>query len=348
MPVLQKEVDVTVEDGTKINDNFRIFDSSSKKFWFSYCYHLTKAFNKALFECFDEIKESGILNISYSHSYSNSAATAAASNSAYITLARFSVFGDTFNVFVSNNYTGTNTGASYQIIRPIVIRSYETLPDYGIVREPYNISSATTDCWYGNYAKLTDNTNINRLCFKFIIHYNADFIDIAYENTTINTGSSSYNKQLLPICTIIKGTSVTARDALYYSFNCNFQIGSTFHRLVFTDDLKNTYLGDTYNDINYTIASTSFTSSYLFNVITSSHTHIKNILPLNDSTKIELYKPICCNGLIQFSDNIMCPVDTSKVSTGSYYIIGDDTFYCPGVIMGSKYSLPIRVLLLKI
>lgn len=68
MPILEKEIDVTVKN-TDMWDNFKVLDYIDNACYFSFYRYLTEAFCNALFDAFDEINETGILNVTHQQAY---------------------------------------------------------------------------------------------------------------------------------------------------------------------------------------------------------------------------------------------------------------------------------------
>lgn len=349
MPILEKEIDVTVQNAD-ILDNFRVLDGTDAVHSFSFYRDLTEAFNNALFAAFDEINETGILNITHQQAYG----ITDTEGNKYCT-ASFNVFGCDFNVFMYETFDMSksyDSYAQYYCPRVAIIRQFATLPakdampicttsttNVGI--SGTNNTNSATGLMNSIQAKMTEYKNRLRLCFKLVINYNEDFIDISFRNTAVNT--DGYNCTL-PIFTAIKCQSITYRNAVYYCCCCNLSILS-YHRLVFLDDIKNTYLGDNITT-TYVMSpsSISTTEQCLFLQIDVSNKHFTNLLQA-DNTRLELYKPICCTGFIQFSDNIMCAFDDAKVVPGEYYNVNDSIYYCPGSNMNTN---TYRHLILKV
>lgn len=325
MPIVEREIDVTVNSMT-LKDNFKVLDGTDTIHYFTFYRELTEAFCNALFDVFDEINEAGILTITHQHTYDRKPVNKDAYSSA-----SFNIFGCDFNVLVYEMYKGTvDIAANPQNSCPrvCIIRQFATLPEKDCGSFYKTNSASNTGLGNYHHAKMTEYRNPLRLCFKLVINYNEDFIDISFRNTTVNTNGYNWT---LPIFTAIKCQSITYRDAVYYATCCNLYFSSlNYHRLVFLDDIKNTYRGDD-TEINTAAQSstTSTTSANLFLQIDVSNIHFTNLLQA-DNTRLELYKPICCTGFIQFSDNIMCAFDDAKVVPGEYYSINDSIYYVPG------------------
>lgn len=329
MPILEKEIDVTVQNTDMLN-NFKVLNGTDIACYFKFYRYLTEAFCNELFNAFDEINETGILNITHQQAYdidNNDDET----HATYST-ASFNVFGCDFNVLMYEMYgdsTKFATNPNYQCPRVFITRQFATLPSQDAMRQYTTTSAGSSSNGLASFyqAKMTEYRNAARLCFKLVINYNEDFIDISFRNTTVNTAEYNWT---LPIFTAIKCQSITYRDAVYYTMCCNLAMNAVcYHRLVFLDDIKNTYLGNK-TDNTATIPSTTSTAEdMLFLQIDVSNKHFTNLLQA-DNTRLELYKPICCTGFIQFSDNIMCTFDDAKTVPGEYYNVNDNIYYVPG------------------
>lgn len=327
MPILEKEVDVTVS-GATLQENFKVLDGTDAAHYFTFYRELTEAFCNALFEAFDEINETGILNITHQQAYDVD--NDSDETHAMYSNASFNIFGCDFNVFMYESYNASAdfvTYSYYPCPRVCIVRQYATIPDKDGVSLYYSTSHTSSSQGLSSYAhaKMTEYKNRNRLCFKLVINYNDDFIDISYRNTTVNTNGYNWT---LPIFTAIKCQTITYRDAVYYCRCCNLS-GYGYHRLVFLDDIKNTYRGDDVSSTASQPSNTNTTSANLFLQIDVSNIHFTNLLQA-DNTRLELYKPICCTGFIQFSDNIMCTFDDAKTVPGEYYNVNDNIYYVPG------------------
>lgn len=239
----------------------------------------------------------------------------------------FTVFGLTFGVYC---YSGIRnaTDDKYYVAKPIIIRYGEY--SYAVSLKEYKqLTYGDSYCSpyvkypeFGPSASLCNYSSYNDLYYRINIYYNTNFLYITY-------GPKQSILSEITLASIIKGKTLDNRDIVYTSGDCNF-CNSTYtrgipvyHSLVYPD---NQYTDSAKTIPTYgnciVIQSDNTSGNGLFTKVRTDKCYDK---VKNDSSKLILLKPICCNGYITF-DNLYTLPDTMPYG---YYEINNDIYYSP-------------------
>ena len=225
-----------------------------------------------------------------------------------------------------------------------------------------NYSSYDNDDISTGYNSIASYQNILKLEYTIIIQYNTDYINISIKIPPGNVYNKSYyNKGIINLGLFVKGKSkITEEDIVFACANPNL------YNSCFTPSAKILYPNNygksgckktIYNyDVTGNTIPNYITSSNVINTDTSS-TAEKNYnylfqkngfldtkyslcksFNITDPNLILLQNPICCFGLIEFSDNFKTGPTLYQINPCEYYEINNETYYVPSTCCGFSTS----------
>lgn len=344
MPFISREFTHTLENYNTTSSYYNYGKpESNAKGTISNILKASQFFFNDLKTLIEEEIDSDILNITFSENLEY----VVANSDTGITIPYLNVFGLKISpVVLSNNRNNTmNT-----MVIPCMLRYNGNSSGERHYKNNSTVNDASN---YSVYAKAKINKNVTEYEINYTIelYYNKDFLIIDYR---------PYHDKTIKftMCCLIKGKDINDKDVVYESGGCNticsngpstsatdYYKWATYHKISWPEyPYGNLYTkSSTYypNDTNYYPTSHSDTFNSSATLFIDLINNIANNTKLHDSgityekssdNNFILYKPYCCNGNIEFSDNIL--TGPLNLTLDTEYIINGETYYCPGDYVG--------------
>lgn len=342
MPFISREFTHTLENYNAVNSYYNHGNSNGITTVSNNVLKASQFFFDDLKTLIEEEIDSDILNITFSENLEY----VVANSNTKIAIPYINVFNLKISPLVAsaNNNTSTNP-----MLVPWMLRNNGSSVGERHYKENITLADSNNNSVYAK-AKINKSATEFEINYIIEIYYNTDFLIIDYR---------PYHDKTIKftMCCLIKGVDINNKDVVYESGGCNTISNNvpnapsngttlshnweTYHKISWPEyPFGNLYTkSSTYypeNDNNYpTSHSNTFnTKRTLFidlinNTADCTKLHDSGIThEKSTEDNVILYKPYCCNGNIEFSDNIL--TGPTSLTLDTEYVINGETYYCPG------------------